>query len=94
MTTEDVNNVAMLSRLFVSPDEIETTKTELSAILTAMENLNKLNVDDVQPLAHVLPVANVFREDVIEPSLPKEEALLNAPVAEDGYFNVPQILEG
>ena len=49
--------------------------------------------DDIQPMAHVLPVSNVFREDVVKESLSRELALSNAPLKDDGYFRVPKVLE-
>jgi aspartyl-tRNA(Asn)/glutamyl-tRNA(Gln) amidotransferase subunit C len=56
--------------------------------------LNKVNVTGVQPTAHVLPIKNVMRPDTALPSLPREEALANAPEQENGYFRVPKVMEG
>ena len=94
ITCKDVANVALLSRLEFSESEIETFTGQMDAILQYAEVLNKLNVEDVEPMAHVLPLKNVMRVDEARPSLPRELALSNAPEQEDGYFKVPKIMEG
>jgi len=94
ITCKDVANVALLSRLEFSESELETYTGHMDAILQYAEVLNKLNVEDVEPMAHVLPLKNVMRVDEAKPSLLRELALFNAPEQEDGYFKVPKIIEG
>lgn len=94
ITCKDVENVALLSRLEFSASELETFTGQMDAVLQYAEVLNKVNVDGVEPMAHVLPLKNVMRVDEAKPSLPRELALSNAPEQEDGYFKVPQIMEG
>ena len=94
ITTQDVAQVALLSRLDFADGEMEKFTAQLDDILTYAEVLNKLNTDGVQPTAHVLALQNVFREDVIYPSLDRASALQNAPQTEDGCFKVPKIVEG
>lgn len=94
ITCKDVANVALLSRLEFSENELETFTGQMDAILEYADVLNKLNVDNVQPMAHVLPLKNVMRADEAKPSLPRELALSNAPEQEDGYFKVPKVMEG
>jgi len=94
ITCKDVANVALLSRLEFSESELETFTGQMDAILEYAQVLNKLNVDDVAPTAHVLPLKNVMRVDEVKPSLLRELALFNAPEQEDGYFKVPKIMEG
>lgn len=94
ITCKDVANVALLSRLEFSENELETFTGQMDAILEYADVLNKLNVDNVQPMAHVLPLKNVMRTDEAKPSLPRELALSNAPEQEDGYFKVPKVMEG
>lgn len=94
ITRKDVENVALLSRLEFSDSELDTFTGQLDTILEYADVLNKVNVEGVQPTAHVLPIKNVMRPDVAKPSLPREEALANAPEQEDGYFKVPKIMEG
>ena len=90
---EQVRRVALLSRLELSDQEVTQFSTQLSAIVEYIEKLNELDTDDVEPLAHCLPVHNVFREDVPRPSLLNDEALANAPEREGEYFKVPKILD-
>ena len=94
ITCKDVANVALLSRLEFSESELETFTGQMDAILQYAEVLNKVNVENVEPMAHVLPLKNVMRADKARPSLPRELALSNAPEQEDGYFKVPKIMEG
>jgi aspartyl-tRNA(Asn)/glutamyl-tRNA(Gln) amidotransferase subunit C len=88
-----VRRVALLSRLELSDQEVSQFSTQLSAIFEYIEKLNELDTDNVEPLAHCLPVHNVFREDVPKPSLSNEAALANAPERENEYFKVPKILD-
>ena len=94
ITCKDVANVALLSRLEFSQSELETFTGQMDAILQYAEVLNKVNVENVEPMAHVLPLKNVMRADEAKPSLSRELALSNAPEQEDGYFKVPKIMEG
>ena len=94
VTKKDLENVAVLSRLAIPADKEEQYTNQLNDVLTYMENLNSINTDDVQPIAHVLPISNVFRDDVVKESLDRDLALSNAPLKDDGYFKVPKILEG
>ncbi|WP_425058042.1 Aspartyl/glutamyl-tRNA(Asn/Gln) amidotransferase subunit C [Sporomusa carbonis] len=94
ITRQDVENVALLSRLEMTPAELDSYAVQLNAILEYAEVLNKLDTTGVEPTAHVLPLKNVMRPDAVKPSLSRELALANAPEAEDGYFKVPKIMEG
>ena len=94
VTKKDLENVAVLSRLAIPADKEEQYTNQLNDVLTYMENLNSIDTDDVQPIAHVLPISNVFRDDVVKESLDRDLALSNAPLKDDGYFKVPKILEG
>jgi aspartyl-tRNA(Asn)/glutamyl-tRNA(Gln) amidotransferase subunit C len=93
VTLQDVEKVAKLARLEVSPAEKEAFARQLSQILTHMETLNQFDTSGIEPTATVLGQTNVFREDVVRPSLPVEQALANAPEREAGGFAVPKILE-
>lgn len=88
-----VRRVAHLSRLELTDDEVRQFSVQLSAIVEYIEKLNQLNTDGVEPLAHCLPVHNVFREDRPRPSLSNEAALANAPERYGEYFKVPRILD-
>lgn len=93
VTREDVENVALLSRLSIKDEDMDKNISELNDFLEYVDRLQEVDTEKVMPTAHVLPVQNVFREDVVKPSLDRELALSNAPQQEDGYFRVPKILE-
>ena len=93
VTQKDLDMVALLSRLEVAEQDKEKYLGQLDAFLQYVDNLAALPTNDVEPLAHVLPIYNVFREDEVRPSLDRTLALSNAPLQEDGYFKVPKILE-
>ena len=93
ITVKDVQHVAKLARLQLSPEEEAIFTEQMNAILQYAEKLNELDTENVQPTTHVLQVSNVMRDDVVKESLSQEEALLNAPEDEDGHFKVPAVLE-
>lgn len=93
ITKEEVTYVADLARLEFDDEAVERLADELGAVLNYAETLNKLDTSAVKPTEHILPVQNVFREDVVKPSLPIDEVLANAPEAEAGCFKVPRVLE-
>jgi aspartyl-tRNA(Asn)/glutamyl-tRNA(Gln) amidotransferase subunit C len=88
-----VQKVAKLARLDLSEAEIEEFAGQLNAIIGYVERMNTLNTEGVEPLAHCLPVSNVFREDIIKESLGTEKTLANAPQQDGQFFKVPKILE-
>ena len=88
-----VRRVALLSRLELSDEEVAQFSGQLSDIVEYIEKLNELDTDNVEPLAHCLPVHNVLREDIPRSSLTNDQALANAPEREDEYFKVPKILD-
>ena len=90
---EQVKNVAMLARLELSDEEIQKFGAQLSSILGYIEKLNELDTDGVEPLAHSLPIQNVFREDEVGECLDHEKALANAPERDEEFFRVPKILD-
>ena len=92
LTRDEVLHVANLARLSLSPDEIELFTRQLNDILAYMEKLQELDTEGVTPLAHVMPVFNVFREDKVKEGLEREAALDNAPAQEDGAFLVPRVI--
>ncbi|WP_310830240.1 Asp-tRNA(Asn)/Glu-tRNA(Gln) amidotransferase subunit GatC [Paenibacillus pedocola] len=93
ITVKDVQHVAKLARLQLSPEEEATFTEQMNAILQYAEKLNELDTENVKPTTHVLQVSNVMRDDIVKESLSQEEALLNAPEDEDGHFKVPAVLE-
>ena len=88
-----VRKVAKLSRLDLTDSEVEEFTGQLSAILEYVEKMNELDTENVEPLAHCLPVSNVFREDSVKESLGTENTLANAPQRDGKFFKVPKILD-
>ena len=93
LTSDDVRWVAHLARLKLSDAELETMTRQLGSILTYVDQLKAVNTDGVEPLAHPLPLANVFRADELVPSLPVAAALANAPERSGDFYNVPAVLD-
>jgi len=93
LTLEDVEHVARLARLRLSPAELEKMRDQLSNILDHFQMLQQIDVSTVPPTAQVTDLVNVLREDEIRPSLPREQALANAPEQQDGMFRVRAIFE-
>jgi aspartyl-tRNA(Asn)/glutamyl-tRNA(Gln) amidotransferase subunit C len=89
----DIKYVAHLSRISLSPDEEKKIGSQLGNVLSYIEKLNELDVSNVEPTAHAVPMANVTRADEIRPSLPHDEAMRNAPKQANGLFIVPKIVE-
>jgi aspartyl-tRNA(Asn)/glutamyl-tRNA(Gln) amidotransferase subunit C len=89
----DVKHIAHLARLELSADEEKQLAGQLSQILGYVEKLKEVDVTNVEPTAHAVPMVNVIRPDEIRPSLPQAEALRNAPKQSDGLFVVPKIVE-
>ena len=86
---EQVLHVARLARLELSEDEVARMSAELSAVLGHIEKIGELDLDGVKPTTHVVEVSNALRPDVVDPSLPRDVALANAPAVADGGFRVP-----
>lgn len=93
ISQDEIKKIAFLSRLEVKENNMANIEKELSDILTYVAELNELDLDDVEPMAHAVPLHNVFREDEEKPSLAHDLALSNAPEAEDGYFKVPRVVQ-
>ncbi|MFQ6074602.1 MAG: Asp-tRNA(Asn)/Glu-tRNA(Gln) amidotransferase subunit GatC [Candidatus Bathyarchaeia archaeon] len=92
ITKKDVEHIAWLARLELSEDEKELFTEQLNEILEYFRLIDEAETEGIPPTYHVLELANVFREDVVQPSLPKERVLQNAPRREKGYFKAPKIV--
>ncbi|MDO3378616.1 Asp-tRNA(Asn)/Glu-tRNA(Gln) amidotransferase subunit GatC [Geoalkalibacter halelectricus] len=93
ITSAEVEKVAGLARLALSADEIQALTGQMDAILSYVDKLDELDVADIVPTAHAVPVENALREDLVRPSIGSEKALANAPEAADGCFRVPRVIE-
>jgi aspartyl-tRNA(Asn)/glutamyl-tRNA(Gln) amidotransferase subunit C len=93
LSTDEVRHVAELAKLRLTEAEVEQFAGQLSAILEYAERLQEVDTSSVPPTPYILPLVNVMREDVPEPSLSNEAALANAPDREDGFFRVRAVFE-
>ncbi|MBA4062126.1 MAG: Asp-tRNA(Asn)/Glu-tRNA(Gln) amidotransferase GatCAB subunit C [Isosphaera sp.] len=93
LSLDDIRKVARLARLELSEADLVRMQGQLSAILDYVAQLNELDTADVEPLAHPLPIQNVFRPDEPAPSLPPAAALQNAPATVGDYFAVPAVFD-
>ena len=89
----DVSYVAHLARLELTGEEIARFQGQLDDILDYVKQLGELDVEQVEPTAHAMPVVNVFRKDEVRPSLPTERVMANAPSQRANQFLVPKIVE-
>ena len=90
ITDETIEYVSILAKLELSDEEREQAKTDMSRMLEYIDKLGELDTEGVEPMSHVFPVENVFREDVITNSDTREQLLSNAPEQKDGMFMVPK----
>ena len=93
VTENDVKIVASLSRLNIDEKESVEVIAQLDKFLTYVENLQAIDTTKIEPTTYAVPMKNIFRADVVKPSLDRELALSNAPLKDDGYFKVPRVLE-
>jgi aspartyl-tRNA(Asn)/glutamyl-tRNA(Gln) amidotransferase subunit C len=93
ITREDVEHVAELARLELTAPEKEQFIAQLNEILTYFEKLNELDTTGVEPTTQVIPMSNVLRDDAVQPSLDRAQALQNAPDEAHFFFKVPRIIE-
>jgi len=91
ISREDVLHVARLARLEIPEDEIEQVQEQLGAILEAVGKVAELDLTGVEPTSHPLDLVNELANDEPRPSLPREDALANAPDPADGAFRVPAV---
>lgn len=93
ITRNEVQYVADLARLDLSEEETTQLTEQLGRILGYIEKLNELDTTDVEPTSHVLPIRNVTRPDAMGEPLSREVALALAPESNDGYYEVPRVIE-
>jgi aspartyl-tRNA(Asn)/glutamyl-tRNA(Gln) amidotransferase subunit C len=92
ISRQDIEKVALLGRLQLTEAELATMTTELGQIVGYVDQLAEVNTDGVAPMAHAIEVVNVFRADEVTASLPRDEALANAPHRDDRGYLVPAVL--
>ncbi len=92
LTAKDVARLGELARIRLTDEELAHLAPQLDVILSSVASVQEVAAADVPPTSHALPLTNVFREDVVTPSLPRDAVLTAAPAVEDGRFRVPRIL--
>jgi aspartyl-tRNA(Asn)/glutamyl-tRNA(Gln) amidotransferase subunit C len=92
-TDIDIDRVAQLARLALTPAEKEKFSRQLTEVLHHIRQLEQVDVSGVEPTAHAFPLYNVWAEDQSQPSLPVEAALRNAPAQRDNMIVVPKVME-
>lgn len=93
ISKEEILHVAKLARMHLKDSEVESLSKDLSKIIGHVDQLNKLDVKDVLPTSHVVPMENVYRKDEVVPSLSLEDALSIAVQKDKGMYKVPKIIE-
>ena len=92
LSRAQVEHIAKLARLNLTSDEVDKYTRELTVILTYIDQLQAVDTTGVEPKNQFITAENVFREDIPEASLPRDEALRNAPDHDDKYFHVPKVI--
>lgn len=93
ISDETIEYVGILAKLELSGEEKEQAKKDMESMLDYVDKLNELDTDGVEPMSHVFPVNNVFREDIVTNGDDREEILAKAPERKDGAFVVPKTVE-
>jgi aspartyl-tRNA(Asn)/glutamyl-tRNA(Gln) amidotransferase subunit C len=93
LSLDDTRKVAQLARLELTEPDLAAMAEQLNRILEYVDQLRQVDTEGVEPLAHPLPLQNVFRDDEPQPSLPVDEALKNAPARVGDYFSVPAVFD-
>lgn len=93
ITDEMIDYISQLARLELSGEEKEKGKEEIGKIIDYMDTLNTLDTTDIEAMSHAFPVKNVFRKDVVKPSVDRDIITLNAPQKKEGCFKVPKTVD-
>ena len=93
ISREEVAHLARLSRLAVTEQELDRFAGQLDVILQSVARIGDVAADDIPPTSHSVPLTNIYRDDVVQPSLTQEQALSGAPDSAEGRFRVPRILD-
>ncbi|MDR1765596.1 MAG: Asp-tRNA(Asn)/Glu-tRNA(Gln) amidotransferase subunit GatC [Lachnospiraceae bacterium] len=93
ISDETIEYVGILAKLELSDEEKEAAKQDMGKMLDYFDQLNRLDTTGVEPMSHVFPVHNVFREDIVQNGDDRDEILANAPKKKNGAFMVPKTVE-
>lgn len=92
ITKEEVEHVGWLARIEIHESEAQAYAEKLNAVLDYFSQLDEVNTENVPPTYHVADIINVFREDVVKPSMPQEKVLSNTEKKQEGNFLAPRIM--
>ena len=93
INNETIEYVGILAKLELSAEEKEQAKKDMGRMLDYIDKLNELDTSGVEPMSHIFPVQNVFREDIVENGNDREQMLANAPEQKDGQYQVPKTVD-
>jgi len=93
ITDETIDEIEILAKLTLSPEEREQAKSDLSEMLSYIDTLKELDTEGVEPMSHAFPLVNVMREDIVTNGNGKKDSLANAPAEKDGMYQVPRTFE-
>lgn len=94
ISVEDIKHITRLSKLHFNQDEVAYYLKDLNRIIEYVNKLSEIDLEDITPTAHILPISNVFRKDELKHSMEISEILKNAPDVQEDCFHVPQVVEG
>jgi aspartyl-tRNA(Asn)/glutamyl-tRNA(Gln) amidotransferase subunit C len=92
ITKAEILKIAALARLELTPEEVERLTADLARILTYVDQIKQVNTEGIVPRSQFIRAENVFRDDMVKPSLPKDAVLANAPDRDEDYFRVPKVI--
>ena len=92
ISDETIEYVGILAKLELTDEEKEAAKSDMEKMLDYIDTLNELDTAGIEPMSHVFPVSNVFREDVVTNGDKREDTLANAPLRKDDSFEVPRTI--
>ena len=93
VSSQLVNNLAHLARLYFTEEEKKEIEQDLQQMISFVEKLKEIDTTGIEPLQHMTTESNVLRKDEIKGSIPREEALLNAPLTDGVFFKVPKVIK-
>lgn len=92
ISKDDILRIAALAKLELNPEELESLHHDLTKIISYIDQIRQVDTSGIVPQSQFIKAENVFRDDIVKPSLTKEQALSNAPDKDDDYFRVPRVL--
>ncbi|MBC5745538.1 Asp-tRNA(Asn)/Glu-tRNA(Gln) amidotransferase subunit GatC [Lachnospiraceae bacterium MD308] len=92
ISDETIEYVGILAKLWLSDEEKENARSDMEKMLDYIDTLNELDTTGTEPMSHVFPVNNVFREDIVENGDGSEDTLANAPLKKEQGFKVPKTI--